>query len=399
VPIALFVHKQSQELHPRTAELIEQIAVRVEKDGIDAWFDLDAGELLGAEAADYEKVTDVMDVWADSGLSHECVSKTHPDDIHPPVDLYLEGSDQHRGWFHSSLLMSEALYSRAPYKGVLTHGFTVDDKGRKMSKSVGNVVEPKKVMSTLGADVMRLWIAATDYANEMSVSDEILKRISESYRRMRNTVRFLLGNLAGFDPAADALPVEQMVAIDRWALARTAALHDEIVEAYRKYEFHSIYQKIHNFCVVDMGGFYLDILKDRLYTTPAKGVPRRSAQTALFHIAESMVRWLAPILSFTSEEIWSFLPGKRGESVFLETWHQMPAGSDSRCHRLAFAHRAQGGRRAGAREAAGRGHDRLVERRRGRGVLQGRLSRAIQSARRRVAVPADRFAGTGEARQ
>jgi isoleucyl-tRNA synthetase len=216
------------------------------------------------------------------------------------------------------------LYARAPYKGVLTHGFTVDDKGRKMSKSVGNVVEPKKVMSTLGADVMRLWIAATDYANEMSVSDEILKRISESYRRMRNTVRFLLGNLAGFDPAGDALPVEQMVAIDRWALARTAALHEEIVDAYRRYEFHSIYQAIHNFCVVDLGGFYLDILKDRLYTTPAKGVPRRSAQTALFHIAESMVRWLAPILSFTSEEIWSFLPGKRGESVFLETWHQVP---------------------------------------------------------------------------
>jgi isoleucyl-tRNA synthetase len=324
VPIALFVHKQTQELHPRTAELIDAVAARVEKAGIDAWFDLDAGELLGAEAADYDKVTDVMDVWADSGLSHECVSKTHPDDIHPPVDLYLEGSDQHRGWFHSSLLMSEALYARAPYKGVLTHGFTVDDKGRKMSKSVGNVVEPKKVMSTLGADVMRLWIAATDYANEMSVSDEILKRISESYRRMRNTVRFLLGNLAGFEPANDAVPVEQMVAIDRWALARTAALHEEIVEAYRKYEFHSIYQKIHNFCVVDLGGFYLDILKDRLYTTPAKSVARRSAQTALFHIAESMVRWLAPILSFTSEEIWSFLPGQRRESVFLETWHQLP---------------------------------------------------------------------------
>jgi isoleucyl-tRNA synthetase len=194
-----------------------------------------------------------------------------------------------------------------------------------MSKSLGNVILPQKVMSSLGADVMRLWIAATDYANEMGVSDEILKRISDSYRRMRNTVRFLLGNLAGFDPAADALPVEQMVAIDRWALARTAALHEEVVEAYRKYEYHLIYQKIHNFCVVDLGGFYLDILKDRLYTTPKQSVARRSAQTALYHIAESMVRWLAPILSFTSEEIWSFLPGKRGESVFFETWHSLPA--------------------------------------------------------------------------
>ena len=304
------------------------MARRVEKDSIEAWFELDARELLGDDAETYEKVTDVMDVWADSGLTHECVHHTHPDDVKPPVDLYLEGSDQHRGWFHSSLLMSEALYARAPYKGVLTHGFTVDDKGRKMSKSLGNVILPQKVMSSLGADVMRLWIAATDYANEMGVSDEILKRISDSYRRMRNTVRFLLGNLAGFDPAADALPVEQMVAIDRWALARTAALHEEIAEAYRKYEYHLIYQKIHNFCVVDLGGFYLDLLKDRLYTTPKKSVARRSAQTALFHIAESMVRWLAPILSFTSEEIWGFLPGKRSESVFLETWHVLPKVSE-----------------------------------------------------------------------
>jgi isoleucyl-tRNA synthetase len=194
-----------------------------------------------------------------------------------------------------------------------------------MSKSLGNVIAPQKIMSTLGADIMRLWIAATDYANEMSLSEEILKRISDSYRRMRNTVRFLLGNLAGFDPAADALPIDKMVAIDRWALARAAALHEEIAEAYRKYEYHSIYQKIHNFCVVDLGGFYLDILKDRLYTTPTKSVARRSAQTALFHIAESMVRWLAPILSFTADEIWSFIPGKRSGSVFLETWHELPA--------------------------------------------------------------------------
>jgi isoleucyl-tRNA synthetase len=327
VPIALFVHKQTQELHPRTQELLEQVAARVEQDGIEAWFDLDAKELLGNEAGDYEKVSDVMDVWADSGLSFECVHHTHPDEVKPPVDIYLEGSDQHRGWFHSSLLMSEALYERAPYKSVLTHGFTVDEKGFKMSKSLGNVIEPKKVMSSSGADVLRLWIAATDYANEMALSDEILKRMSESYRRMRNTVRFLLGNMAGFDPAADAVPVDELVAIDRWVLARTAALQEEIVEAYRKYEYHVIYQKVLNFCVADLGGFYLDLLKDRLYTTPKQGVPRRSAQTALFHIAESMVRWLAPILSFTADEIWSFMPGKRGESVFLETWHQLPVAS------------------------------------------------------------------------
>jgi isoleucyl-tRNA synthetase len=324
VPITLFVHKETQELHPRTQELIDEVARRVEKDGIEAWFDLDAQELLGADAERYEKVTDVMDVWADSGLSHECVHYTHPDEVKPPVEIYLEGSDQHRGWFHSSLLMSEALYARAPYKAVLTHGFTVDEKGLKMSKSLGNVIEPAKVMKTSGADVLRLWIAATDYANEMALSDEILKRMSESYRRMRNTVRYLLGSFAGFDPEKDAVPVGELVAIDRWAIARTAQLQEEIVEAYRKYEYHAIYQKVLNFCVADLGGFYLDLLKDRLYTMPKRSQPRRSAQTALFHIAEAMVRWLAPILSFTADEIWSFMPGKRSESVFLETWYKLP---------------------------------------------------------------------------
>ena len=327
VPITLFVHKQTQELHPRTQELIEAVAQRIEKDTIEAWFDLDPKELLGADAEQYEKVTDVMDVWADSGLSFECVHHTHPDEVKPPVEIYLEGSDQHRGWFHSSLLMSEALYERAPYKSVLTHGFTVDEKGIKMSKSLGNVIEPKKVMQTSGADVLRLWIAATDYANEMALSDEILKRMSESYRRMRNTVRYLLGSFAGFDPVQDAVPIEQLVAIDRWAIARTAELQEEIAEAYRKYQYHLIYQKVLNFCVADLGGFYLDLLKDRLYTTPKKSLARRSAQTALFHIAESMVRWLAPILSYTADEIWSFMPGKRSESVFLETWHILPTTS------------------------------------------------------------------------
>jgi isoleucyl-tRNA synthetase len=323
VPITLFTHRATGALHPRTAELIEQVAARVEREGIDAWFALDAAELLGAEAGQYEKAADVMDVWADSGLSFECVGALR-DDFHAPVDLYLEGSDQHRGWFHSSLLMSEALYARAPYRGVLTHGFTVDEKGRKMSKSLGNGIEPQDIMRTLGADMLRLWVAATDFANEMSLSQEILKRISDSYRRMRNTVRFLLGNLHDYTPE-QALPVAQLVALDAYALGRTHELHQEIAAAYRDYEFHLIYQKVHNFCVVDLGGLYLDVIKDRLYTTPAASAARRSAQTAMWHIAEAMVRWLAPILSFTAEEIWGQLPGPHAPSVFLSTWHELPA--------------------------------------------------------------------------
>jgi isoleucyl-tRNA synthetase len=322
VPLALFIHKQTFALHPRTQELLQQVAARVETGGIDAWFALDPKELLGEEAEHYEKLTDVMDVWADSGLSFECVAATRSD-FTAPVDLYLEGSDQHRGWFHSSLLMSEALYERAPYRGVLTHGFTVDDKGRKMSKSLGNGIEPQDIMRTLGADILRLWIAATDYSAEMSLSQEILKRLADSYRRMRNTMRFLLGNLYDFEPD-ESVPVAQMVAIDRWAIARTRALHAQVVQSYRDYQFHQIYQQVHNFCVVDLGGFYLDILKDRLYTTPAGSHARRSAQSAMWHIAESMVRWLAPILSFTTEEMWRHLRGRRAESVFLDTWHELP---------------------------------------------------------------------------
>jgi isoleucyl-tRNA synthetase len=323
VPITLFVHKTTGELHPRTQELIEAVAERVEKGGIEAWFALEPSELLGAEADQYDKVKDVMDVWADSGLSFECVGTSRPE-IEAPVELYLEGSDQHRGWFHSSLLMSEALYARAPYKGVLTHGFTVDEKGRKMSKSLGNVIAPQKVMSTLGADILRLWVGSTDYANEISVSDTVLKHTADSYRRMRNTFRFLLGNLHGFDPAEHMVKPSEMVALDRWVLSRARTLQEEIVEAYRKYEFHVIYQKVHNFCVVDLGGIYLDVIKDRCYTMPTASRPRRAAQTAMYHIAESMVRWLAPILSFTAEEMWRFLPGKRAESVFLTTWYTLP---------------------------------------------------------------------------
>ena len=325
VPITLFTRRDNGDLHPRTAEFIEVVAARVERDGIDAWFALDPAELLGAEAEHYDKATDVMDVWADSGLSFECVAAMRGD-FHSPVDLYLEGSDQHRGWFHSSILMSEALYGRAPYRGVLTHGFTVDDQGRKMSKSLGNGIEPQDIIKTLGADMLRLWVAATDFSNEMSLSQEILRRMSDSYRRMRNTVRFLLGNLHGFEPA-QALPLSELVALDAWAVERMRELQAEIEAAYSDYQFHLIYQKVHNFCVVDLGGYYLDIIKDRLYTTPAAGLPRRSAQTAMWHIAEAMVRWLAPILSFTAEEIWGRLPGPRPESVFLATWYTLPAAA------------------------------------------------------------------------
>jgi isoleucyl-tRNA synthetase len=327
VPLAMFVHKETGEPHPQTPELLERVADLVAEGGIEAWFALNPRHLLGDEALVYEKCDDVMDVWLDSGAVHHCLPALRPGLIPFPVDIYLEGSDQHRGWFHSSLLVSVAGRGVAPYRQVLTHGFFVDETGRKMSKSVGNVVAPQKVMQSLGADVLRLWVAATDYSGEMSVSDEILKRMSESYRRMRNTVRFLLGNMAGFDPARDALPVERLLDIDRWALARAARLQDEITEAYRNYEFHSIYQKVHNFCVVEMGSFWLDILKDRLYTMPAKSGGRRSAQTAMFHIAEAMVRWLAPILSFTAEEIWKYLPGPRDASVFFSTWWTLPGVS------------------------------------------------------------------------
>ncbi|MDY6946896.1 MAG: isoleucine--tRNA ligase [Pseudomonadota bacterium] len=323
VPLPLFTHKATGELHPRTVELIDEVAELVEEGGIDAWFDLDPAALLGGEAVEYEKVPDIMDVWFDSGIAHHCVPKQHSD-VTDPADLYLEGSDQHRGWFHSSLLTSVAQHNRAPYKAVLTHGFTIDDKGRKMSKSLGNVVAPQKVIGTLGADVLRLWIAATDYANEMALSDEILKRVAESYRRIRNTARFLLGNLDGFDPATDKVPVAEMVQVDRWAVWRTQQLQEEVIAAYRSYQFHLIYQKVHNFCSVDLGGFYLDITKDRVYTTGKQSLPRRSAQTAMFYIAEALSRWLAPILSFTAEEIWRYMPGARSESVFFSTFFELP---------------------------------------------------------------------------
>lgn len=335
VPIPFFLHKESGELHPRTVELMEEVAQRVEQAGIEAWFKLDAAELLGDEAAQYEKIADTLDVWFDSGTTHWHVLRgSHQlgHDQGPVADLYLEGSDQHRGWFHSSLLTGCAIDDHPPYKALLTHGFTVDENGRKMSKSLGNVIAPQQVTDTLGADILRLWVSATDYSGEMAVSQQILQRSADSYRRIRNTARFLLSNLNGFDPEQHLLASEDMIAIDRWAVDRALLLQHELEEAYNEYRFWNVYQKVHNFCVHELGGFYLDIIKDRQYTTGTDSRARRSCQTAMFHIAEALVRWIAPILAFTAEEIWQYLPGKRNESVMLNTWYdqltELPADTE-----------------------------------------------------------------------
>jgi isoleucyl-tRNA synthetase len=320
VPITLFVDRQSRELHPDTVALMERVADLIEEQGVDCWYSDDIFEQVGVDAERYEKVTDILDVWFDSGVSHRCVLDER-DDLNRPAALYLEGSDQHRGWFQSSLLTSVAMHGEAPYDQVLTHGFVVDADGRKMSKSLGNVVSPIKVMNTLGADVMRLWVAAADYRGEMSVSEEILKRVSDAYRRIRNTARFLLGNLDGFSQD-DLLQPSEMLPLDRWAVDRAAELQEQVKQAYEEYLFLQVYQKVHNFCAFEMGAFYLDILKDRLYTTGHDSMARRSAQTAMYHVLEAMVRWIAPILSFTAEEIWQLVPGERDESVFMSTWYE-----------------------------------------------------------------------------
>ncbi|MFS1524589.1 isoleucine--tRNA ligase [Microbulbifer sp. 2304DJ12-6] len=330
VPIALFMHKETREIHPDTPALMDQVAERVDAQGMGVWFELDPREFLGDEADQYEKVTDTLDVWFDAGVTHYAVLERR-EDLRFPADLYLEGSDQHRGWFQSSLKTSIAINHCAPYRQVLTHGFTVDAEGRKMSKSIGNTVAPLDVINKLGADVLRLWVSATDFNGEMAVSEEIIKRTADSYRRLRNTARFFLSNLTGFDPDRDLLPEDALLALDRWALDKAARLQDEVLAAYDNYQFHQIYQKLHNFCVVEMGGFYLDIIKDRQYTTRADSAARRSAQTALYHIVQAFVRWIAPILSFTAEELWQFIPGAKSDSVFLEEWYplpRLPAGND-----------------------------------------------------------------------
>ena len=322
VPIPLFVHRETQEIHPDTPALIEKAAVEIEKIGIQAWFSLDTKSLLGGDADSYRQLTDTLDVWFDSGTTH--FSVLHQDDrTNFPADMYLEGSDQHRGWFHSSLLASCAMHGIAPYKQVLTHGFTVDAKGMKMSKSVGNVVAPNKVMNSLGADILRLWVASTDYSGEMSISDEILKRTADSYRRIRNTLRFLLANTNGFDPEKDLVANDNMLALDQWVVAEALKVQDALKEHYEAYQFHVAIQKIHHFCSETLGGFYLDIIKDRQYTTKTDSRARRSCQTAMYHIIEAMTRWIAPVLSFTADEVWENLPGQHEKlGVFTAEWYE-----------------------------------------------------------------------------
>ena len=319
VPIALLLHKQTGELHPDTPEIIERVAMRVEKEGVEAWYNLDIKELID-DADDYQKVTDVLDVWFDAGLTHECVLKVRAD-LNFPADIVLEGSDQHRGWFQSSLLTSLAINHEESYKEVLTHGFVVDGQGRKMSKSIGNVIVPEEIVQTLGADVLRLWVASIDYRTEIAASKEILTRTSETYRRIRNTARFLLANLHDFNPQQHLLQAEEMLLLDSWAVARTKVIQDEIIQAYDTYQFHNVVQKLHQFCVVEMGSFYLDIIKDRQYTMAKDSVGRRSAQTAIYHIVHALVRWMAPVLTFTAEEIWKFIPGNTTDSIFYMQWY------------------------------------------------------------------------------
>ena len=337
VPIALFVHKETSELHPDSKALIERVAIKVEEKGIDAWFGLETTDLLSAEDAEnYVKVTDTLDVWFDSGVTHAAVLDER-DGLRSPADLYLEGSDQHRGWFQSSLLTSVAAKGQAPYKTALTHGFTVDAQGRKMSKSIGNTVSPIDVMNKLGADILRWWVADTDYSTEMTVSDEILKRNADAYRRIRNTCRFLLANIAGFNPKTDLVAVEDMLPLDAWILNHASNMDKQVKALYNDYNFSGLTKLLMNFSVGELGSFYLDIIKDRQYTCKADGLARRSAQTALYHIAEAMVRWIAPVLSFTAEEIWDVLPVavdaegnaiEREKSVLLAEWYELPQVND-----------------------------------------------------------------------
>lgn len=320
-PIPLFIHKQTGEPHPKTVKLMQQVADKVEQSGVEIWFELDANELLGKDAVDYEKISDTLDVWFDAGVTHACVLNARKE-LRVPADLYLEGLDQYRGWFQSSLLTAVAMYGRAPYKTVLTHGHVLDEKGRKMSKSLGNVVEPEKIVNKTGADILRLWVAGSDYFNDISFSDESLKRTTDTYRRLRNTARFLLSNLYDFDFNKHEVAKDKMLALDRWAVDSARLLQEEICQAYDKCQLHNIYQKLHNFCTIEMGSFYLDIIKDRQYTVQKENLARRSAQTTMYHILQALVRWLAPILSFTAEEIWWHLREKDAESIFLTSWYK-----------------------------------------------------------------------------
>lgn len=326
VPIPFFVHKDTNELHPRTAELIEEVALLIEKEGVDAWFNREAKDFLGDEADQYNCVRDTLDVWFDSGTTHYAVLDQR-EELENPADLYLEGSDQHRGWFQTSLLTSVAIHQRAPYKSLLTHGFVVDEKGRKMSKSLGNIITPQDIIKDMGADGLRFWIASSDYRYEMTAGKEIFSRASDGYRRIRNTLRFLLANLNGFQPSCDALAIDDLIALDQYILQRAAEVQATIRKAYDEMNFHIVCSSLTNFCINDLGGFYLDIIKDRQYTTKADSQARRSAQTALYHLVQAFVRWMAPILSFTAQEAWPLIPEQSEKYVFTSEWYDIPTAS------------------------------------------------------------------------
>ncbi|HET6602941.1 MAG TPA: isoleucine--tRNA ligase [Xanthomonadaceae bacterium] len=338
VPIALFFDRDSGEPHPDSVALMHQVADRIEREGVDAWYALEPSELLGADAERYEKVTDILDVWFDSGVTHHCVLAARSG-LGKPADLYLEGSDQHRGWFQSSLLTGIAMDRAAPYRQCLTHGFAVDAQGRKMSKSLGNVVAPQQVVDTMGADVLRLWIAGADYRNEMSVSEEILRRTSDAYRRIRNTCRFLLGNLHGFDPSQHEIAHSECLLLDQWAEHVAARVQQQVLRAYENYQFHEVVQRVHNYCAVELGTLYLDITKDRLYTMPTASRGRRSAQSAMYRILEALVRWITPILGFTAEEVWSYMPARGTDSPLFATWYEplSPLPQDGAVSEAGFA--------------------------------------------------------------
>ncbi len=320
MPITSYMHNDTGELHPNTQAIMEKVAQAIAKMGMEAWYDYPDAELIGDDIDNYHKIPDGLDVWFDSGVTHACVLDVRPE-LHAPADLYLEGSDQHRGWFNSSLMTRVAMYGVAPYKQVLTHGFLLDGTGRKMSKSVGNDVAPQTVVSQFGADILRLWVAGSDYRNDMAYSSEILNRTVDAYRRIRNTSRFLLANLNGFEPKRDLLPAFECVALDRYMIRRAMKLQEEIRAHYEAFEFHLVYQKLHHVCSMDLGSFYLDIIKDRQYTAKSDGIARRSAQTALYHWVQAMTRWMAPILSFTADEIWEHIPGVKDESLFVQSWY------------------------------------------------------------------------------
>lgn len=326
VPIPFFVHKDTNELHPRTPELIEEVAKLIEQEGIDAWFNREAKDFIGDDAEHYNAVRDTLDVWFDSGTTHYAVLDQR-EDLESPADLYLEGSDQHRGWFQSSLLTSIAIHNRAPYKALLTHGFTVDENGRKLSKSLGNYIPLDDIIKQLGADGLRLYVASSDYRYEIAASKEVFNRVSDSYRRIRNTLRFLLANLNGFKPSTDALPVDQLIALDQYILQRAHEVQQSILTAYDEMNFHVVCSSLTNFCINDLGGFYLDIIKDRQYTTKTDSQARRSAQTALYHIVQAFIRWMSPILSFTAQEAWPLIPEQSEKYVFMSEWYQIPVAS------------------------------------------------------------------------